>query len=268
MRSGTLKTLPIENILPNPRLPRKFFDDYELFRLADSIKENGIIEPLTVRRCGKAYELISGERRLRAAKIAKLKKVPCIIVKADGADAAVFAIIGNIQREELTFFEQAAAINELIEVCGVNGCDAAARLGIAQTTLSEKLRLLSLTENMQKRISAASLTERHARALLRLPENEREQALDRIIAAGYNPKETEKYVESLLNPPKPSGKSLKGVCGDLRLFSNSLNHLIGTLERSGVAVKKETKESKGYIEYKIKITKSAAAENPIQLKIC
>lgn len=269
MKTGTLKTVSTEDITANPNQPRKFFDDYELARLADSIKENGILQPLTVRKTLNGYELISGERRLRAAKSAGLKKVPCIIISADDTSSAVYSIIENLQREDLTFFEEAKAISNLINEYGISHTDAAARLGIAASTLSNKLRLLNLPENEQKRIVSANLTERHARAVLRLPEEKRKEALDHIIAAALNLKDTEKYIESIINPPpKEPQRVLKSSISDLRLFSNSLSHLVQTLINSGVGARQETKESKDYIEYKIKIPKPRADEKSIQLKIC
>ncbi|MBQ0083693.1 MAG: ParB/RepB/Spo0J family partition protein, partial [Clostridiales bacterium] len=268
MKTGTLKTVSTEEIMPNPNQPRKFFDEYELSRLAESIRENGILQPLTVRKKGNVYELISGERRLRAARMAGHKRVPCIIINADENSSAVYAIIENLQREDLTFFEEAQAIERLITEHGLSHTDTAARLGIAGSTLSNKLRLLSLPEGERQRIVKAQLTERHARALLRLPEEKRTEALDHIIARALNLKETEKYIEGLVNPePPPPKKVYKGAIGDLRLFSNSLDHLVQTLVSSGVNARFETKESKDFIEYKIKIPKAQTEGRQIKLKI-
>lgn len=269
MKTTVIKTVSISMISPNPNQPRKFFDEYELKKLSDSIRENGILQPLTVRKTLSGYELISGERRLRAAIMAGLKKVPCIIMGADAVSSAIYSIIENIQREDLTFFEEARAISVLINEYGISRCDAAAKLGIANSTLSNKLRLLSLPEKEQKRIAAAGLTERHARALLKLPEEKREAALDRIIAGELCVKDAEKYIDSVLNPEKAEQKRvLKSSVGDVRLFSNSLTHLVQTLINSGISARQETKECKDYIEYKIKIPKPHASQNQIQLKIC
>ncbi len=255
--------------MPNPNQPRKFFDDYELMRLAESIKENGILQPLTARKTANGYELISGERRLRAAKISGLKKVPLIIVNADDVSSAIYSIIENMQRCGLSFFEEAEAISTLIKDFGLSQTDAAERLGIASSTLSNKLRILSLAESERKRIVSAGLTERHARAIIRLPVEKQKSALDYIIAKALGVKETEKYIEDLLNPsPEPAKPVLKSSIKDLRLFSNSLDHLVQTLINSGVNARRETKEGKDFIEYKIKIPKPQNGEKPIQLKIC
>lgn len=251
--------------------PRKFFDDYELSVLCESIKQNGILQPLSVRRTGPQYELIAGERRLRAAKMAGLKKVPCIIFNSDDASSAFFAIIENLQRQDLTFFEEAAGIGRLITDYGMSHCDVAARLGIAQSTLSNKLRLLALTPEQQRRIVSSELTERHARALLRISPDKRDGVLDRIIASGLNLKETEKYIQEILNQkPKeaaePKKKYKSSVC-DIRLFANSLSHLVDTMVNAGIPARQEKRECRDYIEYKVKIPKPPTDSRPAQLRL-
>lgn len=271
-----LTHIKVCDILPSPDQPRRHFDEYELSLLADSIRQNGIIQPLSVRMGddGK-YILIAGERRLRAAAICGLRKVPCIIHRTDNLTAAYYSIIENLQRQDLTVFEEAEGINRLITEYGITHSEVAEQLGIAQSTLSNKLRLLRLDDELRRRITAARLTERHARALIRLPEESRSSALDHIIAEGLTLNEAEKYINDLLTPKqaeqKPPMPLRKAAIGDLRIFENSLNRLVDTMVTAGLSARQEFKESRDFIEYKIKIQKNASApkkENSTQLKIC
>ena len=167
MKDRKLIEIKVSDILPSPSQPRRHFDPYELEKLAESIKTSGIIQPLLVRpEEGGVYELIAGERRLRAAKLVGLKKVPCIIKRTDGLSAAYITIIENLQRTDLSVFEEAEGINRLLTVYGLTRSEVAEKLGIAESTLSNKLRLLRLDMNIRRRLEAARLTERHGRALL------------------------------------------------------------------------------------------------------
>ena len=257
MSDGKLLRLRVDDIFPSDENPRKNFEPYELEKLADSINKSGIIQPLIVRegKVGK-YELIAGERRLRAAKLLGLKKVPCILKHADNLTAAYLTIIENLQRSDLGIFEEAQGISRLITVYGLTQCEVAEKLGIAQSTLSNKLRLLRLDPILRQRIEAARLTERHARALLRLKEEAREEALNVILAKQMTLSETEEYIEKLLNPemPKPEPVRKKAI-GDVRLFANSLTKIVETMRSSGVNAVTEQKETDAFIEYKVLITK-------------
>ena len=259
----------------SPNQPRKSFDEYELRLLADSIQASGIIQPLAVRRLNDgSFELIAGERRLKAAVMAGLRRIPCIVHKTDEETAALYSIIENLQRSNLTVFEESEGINRLITEYGMSQSEAAARLGIAQSTLSNKLRILKLGENIKERIVSARLTERHARALLRLPEERREEALDYIIAQGLTLQQTEEYIFNLLNPEKEENKKAeepirKAAIGDVRLFSNSLSKLISTLQNAGIDAKSRKYETENYIEFKVRIQKNKVDEKRYkQLKIC
>ena len=165
---GKIIDISINLVKPNPNQPRQFFDPEQLTSLAKSISQDGIIQPLTVRKVNNYFELISGERRLRAAKLAGLRSVPCIIVDISDERSAVLALIENIQRSDLNFFEEAEAISILIKEYGMTQEDAAIRLGMAQSTIANKLRLLKLTSIERKMIISNNLSERHARALLKL----------------------------------------------------------------------------------------------------
>ena len=257
MNEGKLLRLKVDEITPNSENPRKNFDPLELERLAESINMSGIIQPLLVREVkGGQYELIAGERRLRAAKIVGLKRVPCIVKSTDNLRAAYITIIENLQRKDLSVFEEASGISRLITVYGLSQYEVAQQLGIAQSTLSNKLRLLRLDPKIRERIEAARLTERHARALLRLPEDCRDEALNIIIAKQMTLTEAEEYIERLLNPPEVKAEPVrKAAIGDVRLFANSLTRIVQTMRNSGVNAVTEQKETDTFIEYKVLITK-------------
>ncbi len=271
-----LVNINIKDIAPNKNQPRKSFDEYELNRLSESIRINGIIQPLTVRKQENGYLLIAGERRLRAAQKAGLKKVPCIVVNVNSETAAAYSIIENLQRTDLTLFEQAEGINRLINDYGISQLEAAERLGIAQSTLSNKLRILRLNKTERERITAARLTERHARALIRIEqESNRQRILDKVIAENMSAKECEDYIEEIINPPKAEDSkkpTRKSGIADVRLFSNSLNRLIDTMVAAGIKASRKKQESKDYIEYRIRIQKQSTTDSEPgdspQLKIC
>ena len=269
-----LLMLKPDDIKPSKNQPRKSFDQYELKLLADSIQSSGIIQPLAVRKSidGK-YEIIAGERRYLAAKMVGLRRIPCVLHNTDEKTAAIYAIMENLQRQDLTFFEEAEAINRLIVHFGMPQLEIATRLGLAQSTLSNKLRLLRLNDDQRKRIITARLTERHARALLRLEGADRENALNYIIANALNLKESEEYIENILNPRQeelpPEKPIRKYAISDVRLFYNSLSKLVNTLQNAGLNAKTRKYENYKYIEYKVRITKNTPERNDCeQLKIC
>lgn len=261
------------NILPSKCQTRHHFDDYELQRLADSIATSGVIQPIPVRRTSDgAYELIAGERRLRAARLAGLRRVPCILHKVDDTTAAVYAVLENLQRRELTLFEEAECLRMLIEQYELTRTETAVRLGMAQSTLSNKLRLLELSDGLQERISGAHLSERHARALLRLPSEKRDEALNRMIAEGMTSRQSEEFIDSILNPvpaetPEPSPVR-KMAIGDIRIFANSLFKLVDTMQSAGINARTQKNENEKYIEYKVRISKESLQTGCQQLKIC
>lgn len=256
-----LITLPPEKILPSPFQPRRDFNYYDLLELAASIQKNGLIQPLTVRKKGEYYELISGERRLRACTLLGLKKIACIEVTAGDRECSLMCLIENIQRTDLTFFEEADGIKKLMNDFGLSGAEASERLGIAQSTLSNKLRLLKLTSEQRDRITSARLTERHARELIRLPEERRDEMLNQIIAKQLTVAETEALINDLLSPTlKQQRHFISGSIGDIRIFSNSLLKIIGSIRKSGVDAKSTKQETDSYIEYTITIPKPKPKE--------
>lgn len=239
--------IPVCRILPNPAQPRKFFDSNETLRLADSIRIHGILQPLCVRKpvsvetpeeFDGVYELIAGERRLRAAKLLGLSEVPCIIIEADSLRSAELAIIENLQREDLNIFEEATAISALINLYGLTQEEVAAKLSTSQSYVANKLRLLRFDEFEQKMIIEKHLTERHARALLRIADLKmRRAALETIVERGYNVADTEGFVSKLIEDTcmeRQKPKSRTALVKDIRLFYNTLDRAVDIMRDAGI----------------------------------
>ena len=258
---GTIVLVPVNSIVPNPDQPRKIFNQYELESLAASIKHNGIIQPLVI-RCvsdGK-YELISGERRLRAAKLVCLENVPCIIMSVCNEQSALYAIIENIQRDNLNFFEEAEAIEKLSVIYKLSYSEIAKKLGKSQSSLSNKMRLLKLSPEIRTVIIENSLTERHARALLRLENDvDRLKVLLHIIDKKLNVSDTDKYVDLYLSPKiiktEPKIKKLK----DIKIFINTINHAVDTMRKAGIKAVSTEHETGEYYEYVVRIPKMTSS---------
>ena len=248
--------ISVSVIKPNPSQPRKHFYSDELTKLAKSISQEGILQPLIIRMNDGEYQLVSGERRLRAAKIAGLKTVPCIIVNMTERNSALMALVENIQREDLSFFEEAGAIQSLISVYGMTQEDAAIRLGIAQSTVANKLRLLKIPGDEQQVIMDMGLSERHARALLRLKsKSDRVDVLERIHKYKLNVEMTEAYISKLLEgrQKKESYKKRSPVLKDVRLFVNTINKAIEVMRLSGVEANSKKTQTENEITYTITI---------------
>ncbi len=256
---------------------RSDIDEKELHLLSDSISATGVLQPLLVRRIKRGtYQLISGNRRLQAALKSGLRRVPCIVHNADDQTAFIYALAENLQTKELSFFDEAKALNFLINKKQIPISQLSAKLGVAQTTVFYKLQLLRLDEKIRRRIIDADLTEAHAKALLRLPKEARAQVLNSIIEEKLSSSQAEDYIFSVLNPPLkveekeevPEKAVRKSAIGDPRLFSNSLLKLIDTLKQGGVKVNFKRSETDSYTEYKIRIKKETALkEEPLQFTL-
>ncbi|MBQ5317761.1 MAG: ParB/RepB/Spo0J family partition protein [Oscillospiraceae bacterium] len=244
----------IDKIEPNPYQPRREFDDIEA--LAQSIEQNGILQPLTVRRTDDTFQLVAGERRLRAAKMLGMEVVPCIPVTITERNSAVMALIENIQRRDLTFFDEAEAIAKLIDFYGMTQEDAAIKLGKSQPSIANKLRLLKLDKHVRKKVSEYGLTERHARALLRLKFQEQQlAAIEMFRSKNMNVEAAERHVELMLQSEKDlaSLKKRSVVLKDVRLFVNTLNKAVEMMKAAGIDANSERIQSEDYIEYIVKI---------------
>ena len=240
--------LPVSKIIPNPSQPRKIFAGDALESLADSISRHGILQPLLVREGGAFYEIIAGERRYRAAVMSGLDTVPCIIKESDSKSSAELAIIENLQREDLNMFEEAEAIWQLINTCGITQEAAAAHLSCSQSYIANKLRLLKLPALQRHAIIECGLTERHARALLRVHDNdERAEILTVVIKRKLNVAATEDYIEShlcqkeqFLHAQKTArienDIKRKLLSKDMRLFYNSIDRAVTSVRDCGFSV--------------------------------
>lgn len=261
--STRVQYIPLGRIRPNPQQPRRSFDEEGLAELAASIRSCGILQPLTVRRAGEGYELVAGERRLRAARIAGLREVPCLVAQVGEEDSALLALMENLQRRDLDCWEEAQAIARLISRYGLSQEEAARRLGRAQPTVANKLRLLRLPEDVRALLRENGLAERHARALLRLqdPEVQRRAAGD-MVRRGMNVAQAEAYVEKLLQSAQvtpPRGRSTY-IIKDVRLFLNSVDRGLHLMRQAGVDAGWNRQDTDREILLTIRIPKRASGK--------
>ena len=246
---GRIHMISVDRIFPNPSQPRRKFEDDAIIRLADSIRRYGILQPLTVRRIDEngaystLFEIVAGERRLRAAKLLGLHDVPCIILKVDNRKSAELSIIENIQREDLNLFEQASAIATLIDMYGMTQEEVAHQLSVSQSFVANKLRILRLTAPEREKILKYALTERHARALLRISSaDDRLRAIDYINDQSLNVAATESYIDRFLAENESARKPRsprKIVLKDIRIFYNSVERAISVVKQAGIKVESE-----------------------------
>ena len=260
-------SVPIGRILPNPAQTRKSFPD--LNRLSESIRRYGMIEPLTVRSVPNAdplgsrkkdkapvYELVSGERRLRAAKIAGLSEVPCIVMALDDRNAAEMSAVANSNRIPLTFFEEAAAMAAFLDVYGLTQDDTAAVFGIPKSALSGKLRLLRLTGAEKLIITGGGLSERHARAVIKIADPEKRiDVIQDAVRLGLSVSETEELVDRVLCPADEKAKKRRAAIKDPRVVYNTIDKAIESIENAGVSVEKERREKDDTVELLFRIKK-------------
>ena len=249
--------LPLAGILPNKAQPRKEFDEAALYQLSQSIKENGVLQPVCVRKTGVTYEIISGERRCRASKLAGLTEVPCIVMDVDEERSAVLALIENIQRSDLSFFEEAIAINELINVYGITQQEAAKRLGKAQSTIANKLRLLRFTDAERNMLAGSNITERQARSLIRIDDaDKRIKLLHEVIRRGLSLEQTEALVEAELNGGARGESKKRASIFNIplpKIYLNSINKIVDRMKSANICCETFTNQNGKYFEYTIKI---------------
>ena len=269
LRRGGIVYLSTEDIVPNPVQPRKLFDDEGLEELSRSIKDYGILNPLSVRLRGSRYELVAEERRLRAARLAGLKEVPCILLDVNMEDASLIALVENLQRRDLDFIEEANGINQLIRMFGMSQEEAARRIGKSQSAVANKLRLLRLPQDVLEGLRQNGLTERHGRALLRLPDRESQRAaLLYIIDNGLTVAATDAYIDALLQAPEapeePEVPKAEGrrtfVLKDVRVFLNTLSRSIDLMKQGGIDAGVRREETEDQLILTISIPKGKTAE--------
>ncbi len=266
--SREVESIPIHMIKPNPYQPRKNFTTQGLEELAQSIREYGVIQPITVRKTGPdGYELIAGERRLRAGKMAGLTHIPSILVDTYEEDSAIMAMIENLQRENLHFLEEAKGYESLIRDHGFTQEELASKLGKNQSTIANKLRILRLSEEVKEMLIKEDLTERHARALLKLPDEQLQlKAIQQVVKDKLNVRDTEKLIDRTIEKIRDhqrdnmiqSRKNRKSFSGkkDLRIFTNTIHNAIRLMEKYGLSVQYHQIEKEDCIEITVSIPKS------------
>ncbi len=275
LKGGKNITVAIDELTPNPLQPRRVFDEDELYSLAESIKNYGLIQPIAVKKLiplphpmpkiEAKYEIIAGERRWRAAKIAGLTEIHCIVFDADRQDSAMMALIENLQRSNLSYFEEALAMQTLLLMSGKTQSELARALSISQSTLSNKLRLLRLSERERLMAIENGFSERHCRALLRIEsERERRSVMLAIIKNELQAPDTERLVDEYLSekivlPEKQRERKknphIKGAIGDMRFLYNTIDKTVKMLHSSGYIANWSKNEADGTLEVKITVKK-------------
>ena len=251
METGRVVFLPVRSIRPNPAQPRKIFREEALDELADSIRQHGILQPLSVRRVGSSYELISGERRLRAAELAGLTDVPCILMSMDDRLSGLAALVENLQRQDLDYIEEALGIRRLLQDHSMSQEQAARLLGKSQSAVANKLRILRHSDAILIALRESGLTERHARALLKLrSEQETLAAIAQITKQNMSVARAEIYIENLL-----SEKEEKAGKANVGAFLNTLTQNLQKIQLSGIAAISERRETDSQIVLTITIPK-------------
>ena len=251
METGRVVFLNARTIRPNPAQPRKVFRQEALDELAESIRQHGILQPLSVRRIANGYELIAGERRLRAAQLAGLAEIPCIIMNMDEKESGMAAMVENLQRQDLDFIEEARGISSLMQQWGFSQEQVAKILGKSQSAVANKLRLLRHSTPVLDAIRSGGLTERHARALLKLPtEEEKLDVISEVLRLSMSVVKTESYIDQYL-----SGKPDKQSPPSIRAFINSLTQSLARIQLSGISAISERRETEDQIVLTITIPK-------------
>lgn len=254
--AGKVIEVDIDRIYPNPNQPRRKFSENDLAELAQSIKTNGLIQPIIVRRLDIGYELIAGERRLRAARLCGMTEIACIIVDTNERGSAMMSLAENMQRKDLNFFEEAEAINVMVDLFGYTQEDVALRLGKSQSTIANKLRLLKFTRPERKKMIDYGFTERHARALLCVEAVElRGEIIEEIYQRRLNVENTERLIETRLKQSKEFQriKKCRGAFKDVRLFVNTINHAIDVMKAAGINAEVQKNKEKEYTEFIVRI---------------
>lgn len=247
----------VEDITVNPYQPRTNFNPSKITELANSIQNYGVIQPIIVRKRGKDYELVAGERRLRACKQLDMKEVPAIIKDISDLELAEIALVENLQRKNLNFIEEATAYQQIIEKFSLTQQELAKKIGKGQSTIANKLRLLTLPTEVCEKLNGENITERHGRALLKLEDSESQlSVLKEIKEKNLNVKDTERLIGKLLNKEEGKKSKVYTVYKDLRLFINTLNNSIDEMKEAGLKVKVEKTEEEEYVEFKVRLPKT------------
>lgn len=257
-KSNEVVLIPSRIIFSNPFQPRKTFNWDDLEGLAESIYYNGLMQPITVRKLDEGkYELVSGERRLRACKMAGMSLIPSIITDGDEQKSAILSVLENLQRKNLHYFEEAMAIERLIKGFNMSQEEISKKLGQSQSVIQNKIMLLQLPDEIRYKITLYNLSERHARSILRLPSVDlMNQVSDTVAEQGLTVSETDKLINSILKTPEKNKKGKSSfIYKDVRIFINTINHAVTTMRNSGINATAEKNETDKFIEYTVRIEK-------------
>ena len=250
------RIVDIDLVEPNPYQPRLEFDDEALMDLAQSIRENGLIQPITVREMDGKYQIIAGERRFRALKLNGAVDVPVLIMDANEVQMAEMALVENIQRENLSAIEEAKSYVEIMKYSGLNQSQLALRVGKSQSSIANKIRLLNLEEDVQEAVSTKKISERHARALIGLDEEKQHDALNKIVKKGMTVAQTEKMLKEQAQPKKEKKKvMLKGISKNIKIAINTIHQAVSMVNRAGTAAAISEEEHEDEVIITIRIPK-------------
>lgn len=267
--SQEIVSIPINQVRPNPYQPRKSFSKRSIEELSQSIEAYGVLQPISVRKINEnTYELVAGERRLRAAELLQLNAIPAIVVNMKDQDSAALALIENLQREDLNFLEEAEGYFNLINDHGLTQQELAEKVGKNQSTIANKLRVLRLPEEVKKLLLENELSERHARALLKLPEEDLQiKILERVIKNDLTVKKTETLIKSILEDlttikeeeEEKRKQNIKSLI-NFRIYLNTLKNAYNAIKDSGIEAKYQEKDAGDFIEVTVKIPKNKKAQ--------
>lgn len=255
MLEKVYKLIDIKKIYANENQPRKVFNDEKIEELSTSIKENGLIQPIVVRKTKEGYQIIAGERRFRACKLADMTKVPCIIKEYDDKQVETLAVIENIQREDLSPLEEAKAYKSLLDTYQYSQQELAKVVGKKQSTIANKLRLLKLSDGVKDALDNRTITERHARAMVGLDQEKQETVLKEVIQKHLNVAQTEKFIDKKPKPKKVRPK--KAVSQNVKIALNTIKQATSMIEKSGVTLVQEVADEEDQYIITIKINKSS-----------
>ena len=248
--------IPANEIHPSRYQPRLRFDEEALNELAQSIQENGLIQPITVRKDEEGYEIIAGERRYRACLIAGFEEIPAYIMSPTEEQAAQMALVENIQRENLSAIEEAKSYVQIMRQGGITQEEVAKKVGKSQSAIANKIRLLNLPEDIQQGVIDGKITERHARALLKVPEDKLKKVYEKVLKEGWNVKDTEIYIQRIDNlVPKKKRRRTKGFTRNVQIAVNSVNQCVEMIEKMGIEVDAKLEETDNDVQIIINLPK-------------
>lgn len=251
-------SVPMDEILANPEQPRKVFYDEAIEELSGSIKEYGVLQPIILKHSGDGYTIIAGERRFRAARMAGLSEIPAVIKSMEDQEAALISLVENVQREDLNFLEEARAYKKLMDDFGLTQVEIAEKVNKKQSTISNKIRILALPEDIQDKLIANRLTERHARALLKLrDEDDRIKVTDRVVSNSLNVKQTEKLIEDVLSKKEEAFRKRNKINYiSYKIYLNTIRKAFGQIKEMEKNAKMSQEDKGDFLEVKILLPKS------------